>query len=97
METILDHYYLSFIDLKSAQPDSYTQLMVSFRDIALLKALYWRMFNVFKYLLRIRIPETIISKHLKERLINCENEEEMETQITSSASKCIKANLNVLD
>ena len=97
MENLLDHYYLSFIDLKSVQADAYKQLMISYRDIALLKALYWRMFNVFKYLLRIEIPETIISKHLEQRLSNCSSEDEMQAQLTSGASKCIKANLNVLD
>ena len=97
MESILDHYYLSFIDLKSAQAESYKQLMISYRDIALLKALYWCMFDVFRYLLQIQIPESAITKHLKQQLLNCSNEEEMETKIRSSASKCIKANLNVLD
>lgn len=47
-----DLYFLSFIDMTTIQPEVYHELLSIYRDIALLKALYWRLFPLFRWLLQ---------------------------------------------
>ena len=43
-------YLLSFIDLTNVHREKFASLMASYRDVALLKALYWRMHHVFRWI-----------------------------------------------
>lgn len=45
-----DLYFLSFLDMTNLQPEVYHELVSSYRDVAMLKALYWGLFPLFRWL-----------------------------------------------
>lgn len=47
-----DFYLLGFFDLTKVSQNEYKVLLSFYRDIALLKALYWRMFDHFRWLVQ---------------------------------------------
>ena len=53
LECLEDFHYLSFIDLTSTftAHETYQKLLDCYRDIALLKSLYWRMVPTFRFLI----------------------------------------------
>ena len=52
LECLEDFHYLSFMDLTSTftAHETYQKLLDCYRDIALLKSLYWRMVPTFRFL-----------------------------------------------
>lgn len=74
------------------------ELASIFRDIALLKALYWRMFPVFRWLVQTTssagFTQSVVFGMLK-GLVSAENDQEMETQIQDTAN--LGASLSVME
>lgn len=46
-----DFYYLSFFNLSQLASEECANVIQCFRDLALLKALYWRMFSYFRWII----------------------------------------------
>jgi len=50
MQVFEDFYLFGFFDLANVPQSDYKTLLSMYRDIALLKSLYWRMFDHFRWL-----------------------------------------------
>jgi hypothetical protein len=46
-----DFYLLGFFDLNKVSDSQYKAIISHYRDLALVKALYWRMFDHFRWLI----------------------------------------------
>ena len=74
------------------------ELASIFRDIALLKALYWRMFPVFRWLVQTTsnagFTQSVVFGMLK-GLVSAENDQEMESSMQDTAN--LSATLSVIE
>mmetsp|Transcript_7424 Transcript_7424/g.10533 ORF Transcript_7424/g.10533 Transcript_7424/m.10533 type:complete len:124 (+) Transcript_7424:3044-3415(+) len=85
--------------MTNLQPGMYTELASSYRDIALLKALYWRMLPLFRWLCHQTAASFIQSPiySLLKDLANVNSDEELDAALNSDSMPGVKANLDVLE
>ena len=77
----------------------YHELVSSYRDVALLKALYWRLFPLFRWLLQ-HTGQTMIQSPLFSALKDLQSitsDEELDEALKSNQNKLVEANLAILE